>query len=161
MERFTRSSPAALSLPARCLSPSPLVVSEISGFLPVHVRNAAVFSTIPSSPLRRRGSPPVNRTSSIPKSSTPIRISRLISSSLRSIWLGRGSIPSAGIQYWQRRLHLSVKDTRRSVATRPKLSIRRGSAGTFLVTAACRVRVRGITCETTGLTGTDVVLIIP
>ncbi|GAA3162038.1 hypothetical protein GCM10010486_30370 [Nonomuraea roseoviolacea subsp. carminata] len=36
--------------------------------------------------------------------------------------MGSQSSPSGGMQYVQRRLHLSVRDTRRSVATRPNES---------------------------------------
>ena len=93
----------------------PLVVSEISGL----GRSAAVSATMPDSPRRSSGSPPVNRISVMPSSSTPIRTSRTSSSSVSSVGRGSQSRPSAGMQYAQRRLHRSVREIRRSVATLP------------------------------------------
>ena len=58
----------------------------------------------------------------IPSRVTPIRISRSVSSSVSTSARGSQSSPSAGMQYWQRRLQRSVSDTRRSVATRPYAS---------------------------------------
>ncbi len=96
----------------------PLVVSEISG----RGRSAAVRATMPASPRRSSGSPPVNLTSRMPSRSTATRISRTISSSLSTSGFGSQSSPSGGMQYAHRRLHRSVSDTRRSVAIRPKES---------------------------------------
>src|SRR4051812_15757237 len=67
------------------------------------------------------GSPPVNRTSRTP-SETARRISLTSSSAERRSSPGIQSSPSAGMQYVHRRLHRSVTDTRRSVATRPNAS---------------------------------------
>ena len=67
---------------------------------------------------RTSGSPPVSRTSSIPRR-TNSRTSRSISSKLRTPSLGSHSIPSAGMQYWQRKLHRSVTETLRSEIRRP------------------------------------------
>jgi hypothetical protein len=55
-----------------------LVVSEISG----RGRSSAVRAMMPASPRRSSGSPPVNLTSRIPSSSTPIPMSRTTSSSV-------------------------------------------------------------------------------
>ena len=96
----------------------PLVVNVISG----RGRNEAVAATTSSRCLATNGSPPVNRTLVMPSLVTAMR-SRRVSSSVRSSCSpGNQSSPSAGMQYVQRRLQRSVSDTRRSVATRPKVS---------------------------------------
>ena len=74
------------------------MVIEVCGGSPVLVRNAAVASTIRSSPRRSSGSPPVNRTSVTPRFSTAIRTSRFTSSSLSTSLPGSQSRPSAGMQ---------------------------------------------------------------
>ncbi len=114
-ETLIRSSPAARSGPASRASPIPFVVIEISG----RGRSSAVRATMPGRPRRSSGSPPVNRISVMPRCCTPIRASRTTSSSVSSAGLGSHSRPSGGMQYEQRRLHRSVSDIRRSVATRP------------------------------------------
>jgi len=67
---------------------------------------------------RASGSPPVSR-----RSETPIRTSsetiRSISSKLSTSSRGSQSIPSEGMQYWQRKLQRSVTETRRLVIARP------------------------------------------
>ena len=73
-------------------------------------------------PRRSSGSPPVNLTSHMPSSSTPTRMSLITSSSVSCSGAGSQSRPSGGIQYAHRRLHRSVSETRRSVATRPNES---------------------------------------
>ena len=156
METLTRSSPAALSPVARWTSPSPFVVSEVSTGAPFHVVSREVAATIPSRPLRRRGSPPVNRTSRTPSSWTPMRTSRTTSSSVRIPSPGIGSIPSAGMQYRHRRLHLSVSETRRSTAVRPNRSIKPGTSGRPRPPALSRTtrrRTAGIPRGTAGLGG--------
>ncbi|SKW00162.1 Uncharacterised protein [Mycobacteroides abscessus subsp. massiliense] len=65
----------------------------------------------------------MNRTLRIPSSVTAMPISRMYSSAVSNASLRSQSNPSAGMQYVQRRLHRSVKDTRKSVAMRPNESI--------------------------------------
>src|SRR5919201_436671 len=60
---------------------------------------------------RTSGSPPVSRTSSTPRAAK-IRVSRAISSKLRISSRRNHSSPSAGMQYVQRKLHLSVTEIR-------------------------------------------------
>ncbi len=79
----------------------------------------------------------------MPSRVTPIRISRIISSSVSTSARGSQSRPSAGMQYWQRRLHRSVSDTRRSVATRPYASARDRTAPASDAGAAERIRGMG------------------
>src|SRR5665811_2571028 len=75
---------------------------------------------------RTSGSPPVTRTFSTPiEASTPTR--RTISSKLRISSRSSQGSPSAGMQYWQRKLQRSVTETRRSDIRRPWPS-RRGSS---------------------------------
>ena len=113
-----RSSPAAASLSARAARPIPFVVSAITGA----GDSAAMSATSSSRFLRSKGSPPVNRTVLMPSRSTPMAISRRISSSVSTSAPGIQSSPSAGMQYVHRRLQRSVSETRRSVAIRPKPS---------------------------------------
>src|SRR5260221_3704960 len=67
---------------------------------------------------RTSGSPPVSRTSSTPIS-TKRRTSRSISSKARISARSSHGSPSAGMQYWQRKLQRSVTETRRSEIRRP------------------------------------------
>ena len=85
-------------------------------------RGVRVRRTMSTRPRRTSGSPPVKRTSRTPRRSTPIVIRRTTSSSVSVSSCGSQSRPSAGMQYEQRRLHRSVSETRRSVATRPYAS---------------------------------------
>ena len=82
-------------------------------------RSALVAAMMAGSPRRSNGSPPVNRTSWMPSRSTPMPMSRMSSSSVSVSSVGIQSRPSAGMQYWQRRLQRSVSETRRSVAILP------------------------------------------
>src|SRR3954453_22316144 len=76
---------------------------------------------------RTSGSPPVRRTSGTPISaSSPT--SRTISSKLSPPSRSSHGSPSAGMQYWQRKLQRSVTDTRTSEMRRPWPSIS-GSRG--------------------------------
>src|SRR5437870_8736505 len=87
---------------------------------------AASIATSFGKSRRTSGSPPVSRTSVTPiRTITETRrsISSKRSTSARS---SHGS-PSAGMQYWQRKLQRSVTETRRSVISRPWPS-RSGSA---------------------------------
>ena len=68
--------------------------------------------------LRTSGSPPVSRTSVIP-SRTNSDTSRSISSKVRIASRSSHGSPSAGMQYWQRKLQRSVTETRRSWISRP------------------------------------------
>jgi len=70
---------------------------------------------------RTSGSPPVTfrlRTPSL----TKIPSIRVSSSKLRISCFGSQASPSAGMQYEHRKLHRSVTEIRRSLATRPKVS---------------------------------------
>src|SRR6476469_4333622 len=63
--------------------------------------------------LRTSGSPPVRRTSPTPiEANSPT--SRSISSKVRISERSSQGSPSAGMQYWQRKLQRSVTETRRS-----------------------------------------------
>src|SRR5579875_1932520 len=67
---------------------------------------------------RTSGSPPVSRTSCTPMpASRPT--SRTISSKRSTSERSSQGSPSAGMQYWQRKLQRSVTDTRRSAIRRP------------------------------------------
>ena len=68
---------------------------------------------------RTSGSPPVSRTSSIAHRRPSARTSRSISSKLRTSARSSQGSPSAGMQYWQRKLQRSVTETRRSEIRRP------------------------------------------
>ena len=68
--------------------------------------------------LRTSGSPPVRRTSSTPIA-TSSRTTRSISSKLSTSERSSHGRPSAGMQYWQRKLQRSVTDTRTSEIRRP------------------------------------------
>ena len=70
---------------------------------------------------RRVGSPPVMRTVRTPRP-IAIRRARISSSRPSTSSLASQARPSSGMQYRQRKLHLSVTETRRSRTTRPKLS---------------------------------------
>ena len=67
----------------------------------------------PGSSRRTSGSPPVRRTSWTPIAASSATI-RAISSKLRISARSSHGSPSAGMQYWQRKLQRSVTDTRRS-----------------------------------------------
>ena len=71
---------------------------------------------------RTSGSPPVSRTSETPIAASN-RASRAISSKLRISSRRSHSRPSAGMQYVQRKLHLSVTETRTLSIRRPHESL--------------------------------------
>ncbi|MCY1233056.1 hypothetical protein D9M72_455740 [compost metagenome] len=119
-ETLIRERPAAFSPAAFLSSPTALVVMEI-GSSGCAWRKAEIMSRRSA---RTRGSPPVRRNSRTPSMSTPIRTILTISSADITACLASHSRPSAGIQYVQRRLHLSVRDNLMSVARRPYRSIR-------------------------------------
>ena len=107
MLMFTRSRPAALSGRASLPSFSPLVVIAIS-----RVFGSERISATMSIRLGRTvGSPPVRRNLSKP-SIDAARRAVLISASVSNSAVGRKTICS-GMQYTQRRLHLSVSETRK------------------------------------------------
>ena len=112
-----RRSPAATSGSAYRSSRTPFVVSDRS-------RTPGTAASIPTSTgtsRRTSGSPPVSRTSSTPIAAR-IPTSRVISSK-ESTWSRPShSRPSAGMQYVQRKLHLSVTDTRTDLISRPQPS---------------------------------------
>ena len=93
-DTLTRSRPAAARAAARCRSPIPLVVNEISGL----GRRAAVADTMSSSPRTSRGSPPVKRTAVMPSRVTAMRSNRVNSSGVSNWSPGSQSRPSAGMQ---------------------------------------------------------------
>jgi hypothetical protein len=64
---------------------------------------------------RTSGSPPVNRTDGTPMT----RTTRAISSNVKIASRSSHGSPSAGMQYWQRKLQRSVTETRRSRICRP------------------------------------------
>ncbi len=114
---LTRSSPALRSDSACFASNTPLVVmlrSPTSGF-------AATRSTTSTTSRRSSGSPPVSRTLSTP-SSLKTSTSSPISSTVRISSRGNQTYSSSGIQYWQRRLHLSISEMRRLLRGRPNVS---------------------------------------
>src|SRR5215207_5105047 len=74
---------------------------------------AASIATSVGNSRRTSGSPPVSRTSLTPISAIT-RTTRAISSKLRISSRSSHGRPSAGMQYWQRKLQRSVTDTRRS-----------------------------------------------
>src|SRR4051812_26634900 len=67
---------------------------------------------------RTSGSPPVSRTSVTPIAAITLT-RRSISSKRRTSARSSHGSPSAGMQYWQRKLQRSVTDTRRSEMRRP------------------------------------------
>ena len=83
---------------------------------------AASIATSRGKSRRTSGSPPVRRTSSIPIAASR-RTRRSISSKLRISERSSHGRPSAGMQYWQRKLQRSVTETRRSEMRRPWPSI--------------------------------------
>ena len=86
-------------------------------------RTRASIETSRGNSRRTSGSPPVRR-----RSVTPIRAStrttRSISSKRRISSRSSQGSPSAGMQYWQRKLQRSVTETRRSEISRPWPSTR-------------------------------------
>jgi hypothetical protein len=75
-----------------------LVVSAVPGVWPSAVRISAIAAMIEASEGRMSGSPPVRRTWVMPSRSTPMRISRISSSSVSSSSRCRQAIPPAGMQ---------------------------------------------------------------
>ena len=117
-ETFTRSKPASLSGWASAAKRMPFVVNESFGGF----GRLLILATISTMSGRSSGSPPVNRTSSIPASIPTSRM--VINSSVESkSSVGIQAAKSCGMQYVQRRLQRSVNETRMSRCTRPKVSI--------------------------------------
>ena len=105
-----RRKPASNNGFASLASAIPLVVMDkIGGFSIAEIRET--ISTISG---RKRGSPPVRRISSMP-CETPTLIIEINSSVVRSSSDGNHAAKSCGMQYEHRRLHRSVKETRRSL----------------------------------------------
>src|SRR3712207_150488 len=71
---------------------------------------------------RTKGSPPVRRTERTPREAST-RTTRSISSKRRISARSSHGSPSAGMQYWQRKLQRSVTDRRRSPISRPCPSV--------------------------------------
>jgi len=92
MLALIRSRPASARACAVRVSPRALVVSDVS------TPSTWVRATMSTSPRRSSGSPPVNRTSRMPRRCTPIVISRTTSSSVSVCSVGSQSRPSAGMQ---------------------------------------------------------------
>ena len=110
----------------------PFVVIDI-GMPGAAADDSAMIST--RSP-RVSGSPPVKRTSRMPRSRPAIPTSRAISAAVSRSPLGMLGRPSAGMQYVQRSEHFSVTEMRRSRATRPNVSISPAVSGRPLVSGA-------------------------
>ena len=118
-ETLIRSRPAARSGPASRASPMPFVVSEISG----RGRSAAVRATMPARPAAQQrlaaGEPDL--ADAEPLHADPDQPDDLVVG--EQLGLGQPVQPfGAACSSVQRRLHRSVSDTRRSVATRPNES---------------------------------------
>ncbi len=79
-------------------------------------------STTSATSRRISGSPPVSRTLSTP-SSVKVSTSWTISSALSMSSRGSQTYSSSGMQYWQRKLHMSISDTRRLFSGRPTPSL--------------------------------------
>ena len=118
-ETFTRSRPAARSAGAVRASPMPLVVSEHP-----RARRAARptrLDDVDTSPRRSSGSPPVNRTSVTPSADgdrdqpDDLVVGEQLGPRQPVEALGRHAVGAAQVAR-------SVSETRRSVATRPKVS---------------------------------------
>ena len=108
-----RRRPAAARSWATRPSVEPFVVSDRSA------PSGASLATRTGSRARTVGSPPVSRMEVNPNCSTKTLATRSISSNVRSSSRGNHCIPSAGMQYPQRKLHRSVTEMRRSRWTRP------------------------------------------
>src|SRR5437867_2028113 len=85
------------------------------------------------------GSPPVNRTRVTP-SKEKMCTRRVISSYVSRRPRCSHCIPSSGIQYRQRKLHLSVTEMRRLVTCRPNVSMRYGKTRCWIFSLGFRVR---------------------
>ena len=112
-----RGRPAARSAEAWSASRMPLVVRARS-------RSAALPASIATRSgrsVRSRGSPPVIRTLSVP-SAAKTSTRRSISSKVRMSSRGSQTYSASGMQYWHRRLHRSVTETRRLASGRPSRS---------------------------------------
>src|SRR3954451_24089695 len=134
IETLTRSTPASTSAAASRSSRYPLVVTERS-FSP---SSADSIDTSRGKSRRTSGSPPVRRRSPTPID-TNSRTRRWTSSKVRIAERSSHGSPSAGMQYWQRKLQRSVTETRRSPIRLPcpsksgsRTSIK-GEAGSALV----------------------------
>ena len=115
-EMLTESTPEAASA-STSLTPS----DRDSSFMPFVVRpsdftpglSRLMAEQMSTRSLRKVGSPPVSRTLDAPARANTL-MTRSTSFVVSNSWDGvRSEIPSAGMQYLQRRLHLSVSDTRR------------------------------------------------
>src|SRR4051794_21302208 len=109
IETLTRSTPASTSAAASRSSRYPLVVTERS-FSP---SSADSIDTSRGKSRRTSGSPPVKRRSPTPID-TNSRTSRWTSSKVRIAERSSHGSPSAGMQYWPRKLQRSVTGTRRA-----------------------------------------------
>src|SRR5699024_536202 len=117
---FTRASPASRSAGASLTRRMALVVMDTSSG-PFSPSMAAISRTTSTTSRRSNGSPPVSRTSTMPRAAATWA-TRESSSVVRMFSLESQGTPSAGMQYVQRRLHTSVREMRRSRCTRPKES---------------------------------------
>jgi hypothetical protein len=114
IDTFTLSMPAFTSAAASRSSRYPFVVKERSST----PSTSASIDTSRGNSRRTSGSPPVSRTSVTPIDENSAT-SRSISSNVRISERSSHGRPSAGMQYWQRKLQRSVTDTRRSPTCRP------------------------------------------
>src|SRR3954471_21261858 len=116
-ETLMRLRPASTSGPASRSRRTPFVVSERSSTPGI----TASIRTRSGRSRRIRGSPPVSRTSETPIAASR-RTSRAVSSNVSTSSRGSHCSPSAGMQYVQRKLHLSVTEMRTLSICRPQLS---------------------------------------
>mmetsp|Transcript_23565 Transcript_23565/g.80486 ORF Transcript_23565/g.80486 Transcript_23565/m.80486 type:complete len:380 (+) Transcript_23565:111-1250(+) len=119
-EMFSESTRAATRA-SRSVRPSgrlprsvtPFVVSPIPSTAPPSLV-AVIDSQISTRSRRIVGSPPVKRTLRAPPQPAKTPTTRAISPASRSSAFGvSAGTPSAGMQYWQRRLHFSVSEIRK------------------------------------------------
>jgi hypothetical protein len=106
METLKRLMPASTSAAASRSSRKPFVVTARSSSSGTAARAAARRGNS----RRTSGSPPVRRTERMPICASR-RTTRSISSNDRTAARSSHGSPSAGMQYWQRKLQRSVTDT--------------------------------------------------
>ena len=118
-DTFTRARPASRSLGSWSSRSSPLVERATSSMPGM----PAMAATRRCRSRRTSGSPPVSRIERTPAVAAAATIAAISSYERISSRCSQGS-PVSGMQYTQRRLHLSVTETRRYVIGRLKPSVR-------------------------------------
>mmetsp|Transcript_24952 Transcript_24952/g.42704 ORF Transcript_24952/g.42704 Transcript_24952/m.42704 type:complete len:213 (+) Transcript_24952:543-1181(+) len=138
-EMFTVRTPAAARASIFRDRRSPFVVMascRTPGVAPISEQISSIFGYT-------KGSPPVRRIFETPNCTKSL-LSLKISSWVNKLELGVNSIPSAGMQYWQRRLQRSVREIRRYVWFRPKLSISLRSGLPHFIVLQQQAKARGL-----------------